>query len=206
MEHCTLSRSMEESTERGSKKRGQIFMGTSSRTNNICGKRNVDSRVHFWIGSVEHHIQICQKSRRIGCEIPSRKLHCRITQPILRLFWHICIHVLLAGIGILHISWEALRFIAVLENVHARDLHPPPWSWSLSKDKFETKQTHETALLRIKSCVATMMPYIALSVLWNSLLHSNGSKCVPLAEWVGMFCFVSLLNVVAIYWATRWPS
>ena len=31
-------------------------------------------------------VQICQKSRRIGCVIPRCKLQCRITQPTLRLF------------------------------------------------------------------------------------------------------------------------
>ena len=38
-------------------------------------------------------IQIRQKSRRIGCVIPRCKLKRRITQPILRLFWHICTYV-----------------------------------------------------------------------------------------------------------------
>ena len=32
------------------------------------------------------HVQICQKSRRIGCVIPHCNLHCGITQPILPLF------------------------------------------------------------------------------------------------------------------------
>ena len=35
-------------------------------------------------------VQICQKIRRIGCVILRCKLQCGITQPILRLFWHIC--------------------------------------------------------------------------------------------------------------------
>ena len=35
-------------------------------------------------------VQTCQKSQRIGCVIPRCKLQCGITQPILRLFWHIC--------------------------------------------------------------------------------------------------------------------
>ena len=35
-------------------------------------------------------IQICQKSRRIGCVIPHCNLQCGVTQPILQLFWHIC--------------------------------------------------------------------------------------------------------------------
>ena len=35
-------------------------------------------------------IQICQKSRRIGCVIPHCKLQHWIAQPILRLIWHIC--------------------------------------------------------------------------------------------------------------------
>ena len=34
---------------------------------------------------------MCQKSRRIGCVIPSCNLQCGITQPILRLCWLICI-------------------------------------------------------------------------------------------------------------------
>ena len=34
--------------------------------------------------------QICQKSQRIGCMILCCKLQRGITQPILRLFWHIC--------------------------------------------------------------------------------------------------------------------
>ena len=36
-------------------------------------------------------VQICKKSRRIGCVIPYCKLQCGITQPTLRLFLHICI-------------------------------------------------------------------------------------------------------------------
>ena len=36
------------------------------------------------------HVQICQKSQRIGCVIPLCKLQGGISQPILRLFWHIC--------------------------------------------------------------------------------------------------------------------
>ena len=35
-------------------------------------------------------IQICHKSWRIGCVIPLCNLQCRITQPTLQLFWHIC--------------------------------------------------------------------------------------------------------------------
>ena len=39
---------------------------------------------------IDEHVQICQKSQRIGCVIPRCKLQCGITQPILRLFLHIC--------------------------------------------------------------------------------------------------------------------
>ena len=37
----------------------------------------------------KEHVQ-CQKSPRIGCVIPRCTLQCKITQPILWLFWHIC--------------------------------------------------------------------------------------------------------------------
>ena len=43
----------------------------------------------------ENRLQICQKSERISCVIPRCKLHCGITQPILRIFWHI--GILLTG-------------------------------------------------------------------------------------------------------------
>ena len=36
------------------------------------------------------NVQICQNIQRIGCMIPCCKLQCRITQPILRICWHIC--------------------------------------------------------------------------------------------------------------------
>ena len=37
--------------------------------------------------SPQVRVQICQKSRGIGCVIPRWKLPCGITQPILRLFF-----------------------------------------------------------------------------------------------------------------------
>ena len=37
--------------------------------------------------------KICQKWRRIGCVIPRSKLQRGITQPILKLFWHICTYL-----------------------------------------------------------------------------------------------------------------
>ena len=39
------------------------------------------------------YVQISQKSQRIGWVIPRHNLQCGITQPILRLFWHICTYI-----------------------------------------------------------------------------------------------------------------
>ena len=48
---------------------------------------------------------VCQKSRGIGCVIPHCKLQHGITQPILWLFWHICMaHALHARTSVLILS------------------------------------------------------------------------------------------------------
>ena len=73
--------------------------------------------------------QMCQKSRRIGCVISRCNLQCRITQPIIRLFWHICTCTKL------QVKWN-LNFMTNHSMVPLTDNCPSKWRLPTKLDLF----------------------------------------------------------------------
>ena len=66
-----------------------------------------------------NYVQICQKSRRIGCVIPRCKLHCSTTQPI----WDF----------LTYLYYYALRTLGLLENIKYRDRRTKRWALGCEK-------------------------------------------------------------------------
>ena len=78
-----------------------LDVGANLRLVHLAGRLRSSSRVDRLLlcspgGRSLCTVQICRKSQRIGCVISHCNLQCGITQPILRLFRHICT-VILSG-------------------------------------------------------------------------------------------------------------
>ena len=103
--------------------------------------------------------QICQKSWRIGCAIPCCKLQCGITQPILRLFWHICTDLVLLYVGSEFALESRIHLWCILCNRFGKTLDAPKKNMCFG-GKFGNPQVKGWGLSTYLLCLLFMVMWI----------------------------------------------